>query len=136
MSLQEQIRHDLKDSMKAKNTAKTSAIRIILGEFQRQPKKELSDPEVIAVIRKLIKSETELLAAGNAKPEDSDYIAILEAYLPQQATEAEITAWISAHIDMSTFKNAMQAMKPIMEHFAGRADGNLVKSILQKTETP
>ncbi len=131
MSLQEQIRADLKDSMKAKNTAKTSAIRIVLGEFQRQPKKELSDPEVIAIIRKLIKSETELLAASSSKPEDSEYIAILASYLPQQATEAEIKAWIAANIDMGTFKNAMQAMKPIMENFAGRTDGNLVKNILQ-----
>jgi hypothetical protein len=131
MSLQEQIRNDLKVSMKAKTTARTGAIRIIIGEFQRQPKKELTNPEVIAIIRKLIKSETELLAASNAKPEESEYIAILDAYLPQQATEAEIKAWITAHIDMSNFKNSMQAMKPIMEQFAGRADGNLVKSILQ-----
>ena len=79
MSLQEQLRVDLKASMKAKTAAKTSAIRIVLGEFQRQPKKELSDPEVIAIIRKLIKSETELLAASNSKAEDSEYISILEA---------------------------------------------------------
>ncbi len=131
MSLQEQIRTDLKASMKAKNTAKTGAIRIIIGEFQRQPKKELSDPEVIAIIRKLIKSEAELLAASNSKPEDSEYISILDTYLPQQATEAEIKEWIAANIDMSAFKNTMQAMKPIMAHFAGRADGNLVKNILQ-----
>ncbi len=131
MSLQEQLRSDLKASMKAKTTATTGAIRIILGEFQRQPKKELSDPEVIAIIRKLIKSETELLAASNAKPEDSEYISILDSYLPRQATETEIKDWIAANIDMSTFKNEMQAMKPIMAHFAGRADGNLVKSILQ-----
>lgn len=131
MSLQEQLRTDLKSSMKAKTAAKTSAIRIILGEFQRQPKKELSDPEVIAIIRKLVKSETELLAASDSKAEDSEYISVLESYLPQQATEAEIKEWIAANIDFSTFKNQMQAMKPIMNQFAGRADGNLVKTILQ-----
>ncbi len=132
MSLQEQIRHDLKASMKAKTTTKTSAIRIIIGEFQRQPKKELADSEVIAIIRKLIKSETELLAATGSQPEDSEYIAVLEAYLPQQATAEEIKAWIAANIDLSSVKNPMQAMKPIMNHFAGRTDGNLVKSILEK----
>ena len=131
MSLQEQIRNDLKVSMKAKTEAKTGAIRIILGEFQRQPKKELSDPEVVAIIRKLVKSETELLAASNSKPEDSEYISILEEYLPQQASEADIREWIDANIDFTTFKNQMQAMKPIMAEFAGRADGNLVKKILQ-----
>ncbi len=131
MSLQEQIRNDLKASMKAKTATKTAAIRVILGEFSRQPTKELADPEVIAIIRKLIKSETELLTASNSKPGDSDYISILEAYLPQQATEAEIKEWIAANIDLTTFNNTMQAMKPIMAQFAGRADGKLVKTILQ-----
>ncbi|PLX48360.1 MAG: hypothetical protein C0613_11385 [Desulfobulbaceae bacterium] len=131
MSLQEQIRSELKDSMKAKNQAKTAAIRIIIGEFQRQPKKELSDAEVIAIIRKLIKSETELLAAGHESADQSDYITILESYLPRQATKEEIGAWIEANIDFAAFANKMQAMKPIMSHFAGRADGNLVKEILQ-----
>ncbi|MEN8258832.1 MAG: GatB/YqeY domain-containing protein [Thermodesulfobacteriota bacterium] len=131
MSLQEQIRTDLKESMKAKTEARTSAIRIILGEFQRQPKKELADPEVVAIIRKLIKSETELLAASNKKPDDSNYIAILDAYLPQQATEEEIKKWVADNIDLSSFNNKMQAMKPIMNNFAGRTDGNTVKNILQ-----
>lgn len=130
MSLQEQIRNDLKASMKAKTADKTGAIRIILGEFARQPTKELSDPEVIAIIRKLIKSETELLAAAHGKAEDSDYISILEGYLPQQATETEIKEWIAANIDFSAINNKMQAMKPIMSHFAGKTDGNLVKKIL------
>ncbi len=131
MSLQEQIRADLKESMKAKTEVRTSAIRIILGEFQRQPNKELTDPEVVSIIRKLVKSETELLAASNKSAEDSEYISILEAYLPQQATEEEIRKWINDNIDFSTFKNSMQAMKPIMTNFAGRADGNTVKNILQ-----
>ena len=48
MSLQEKIKSDLKDSMKAKDEARTSAIRVVLGEFSRQPKKELDDQEVIA----------------------------------------------------------------------------------------
>ena len=131
MSLQEQIRNDLKVAMKAKNEAKTGAIRIILGEFQRQPKKELSDQEVVAIIRKLIKSESELLAAANKKAEDSEYIAILDAYLPQMASEDEIRRWIADNVDLASLNNKMQAMKPIMSHFAGRADGNTVKAVLE-----
>ena len=131
MSLQEQIRADLKESMKAKTEVRTSAIRIILGEFQRQPSKVLNDPEVVSIIRKLIKSETELLAASNKKPEDSEYIAILDAYLPQQASEEEIKKWINDNVDFNTFNNKMQAMKPIMNNFAGRTDGNTVKNILE-----
>ena len=129
MSLQEKIKSDLKDSMKAKDEARTSAIRVVLGEFSRQPKKELDDQEVIAIIKKLVKSENETLAAGNT--ESSEYLEVLESYLPKQASEDEIRAWIRANIDFSQFKSKMQAMKPIMTHFAGTADGNTVKSILE-----
>ncbi|MGA7276612.1 MAG: hypothetical protein WBW79_01610, partial [Desulfocapsaceae bacterium] len=56
---------------------------------------------------------------------------VLEGYLPQQAGEEEIRAWIEANIDLSTFSNKMQAMKPIMAHFGSSADGGAVKKILQ-----
>ena len=129
MTLQEKIRQDLKLSMKAKNEMRTSALRVMLGEFGRQDKKELSDLEVIAIIRKLVKSEQELLSKTNAA--SSDYLTILEEYLPKEPTEEEIRQWITANIDFSVFNNKMQAMRPIMAHFAGSVDGNTVKRILE-----
>lgn len=130
MRLQEQIKSELKTSMKAKDTARTGVIRILIGEFQRQPEKELADDKVIGIIKKLIKSERELIAAGGAG--DLDYISILEGYLPQQASEEDIKTWIGENVDFSQFGNKMQAMKPIMAHFGSSADGNLVKKILQE----
>ena len=129
MSLQEKIKAELKVSMKAKDTERTGAIRILIGEFQRQPIKELSDDQVLAIIKKLVKSENELLVS--AGKDGSEYLTILEGYLPQQVNEEEIRTWIAAHIDFSTFKNKMQAMRPIMAHFGGAADGNIVKKILE-----
>ncbi len=114
MSLQEQLREDLKTAMKAKDTDKTSGIRILMGEFARQPVKELSDDQIIAIIKKLIKSERELLAAKGE--ESSPFIEVMESYLPQQASAEEIKAWIEENIDFSSFGNKMQAMKPIMQH--------------------
>ena len=130
MSLQQQIKSELKEAMKAKDVVKKDTIRIVMGEFSRQPKKELSDTEIIAILRKLIKSETELLEHSNKSVGDSGYIAILEGYLPQQASEDDIKAWIQNNINFADFGNKMQAMKPIMTEFAGRADGNQVKNIL------
>lgn len=129
MGLQADIQNGLKGAMKAKDSARTGAIRILIGEFQRQPEKELSDEKVIGIIKKLIKSERELLAASGG--EDTGYIAILEEYLPKQASEEEVKAWITAHIDFSQFNNKMQAMRPIMAHFGSSVDGNLVKKVLQ-----
>lgn len=130
MRLQEKIASELKVAMKAKDSARTGAIRILLGEFQRQPEKELADEAVVGIVRKLIKSERELIAAGGTG--DEAYIAVLEGFLPQQASEEEIRGWITANVDFSQFGNKMQAMKVIMAHFGSNADGNTVKKILQE----
>jgi uncharacterized protein YqeY len=131
MSLQETIQAELKTAIKARDTARTGAVRILIGEFQRQAQKTLSDEQVIAIIKKLIKSEKELLAS--AGQESSDFLTIMEGYLPRQASREEIAAWISANIDFSIFANKMQAMKPIMAHFGSAVDGNTVKDILQNS---
>ena len=130
MTLQERIKKDLAAAMKAKNEDKKSALRVILGEFGRQDKKELSDDDVTKIVRKLIKSEKEVIAQKGETGE-SVFITILEEYLPQMASDDEIKAWIEQNIDFSQFKNKMQAMGTIMKHFGGAADGNRVKQILQ-----
>jgi uncharacterized protein YqeY len=130
MSLQKSITDELKSAIKNRDSARTGAIRVLIGEFQRQPDKELSDDQVIAIIKKLVKSEQELLAATGES--GSDFITVLETYLPRQATEQEIGAWIEENIDFSEFKNRMQAMRPIMTHFGSSVDGNMVKKILQE----
>lgn len=132
MSLQHDIQGQLKESIKAKDTDRTGAIRILIGEFQRQPEKDLSDEQVVGIIKKLVKSERELLSA--AGEESSGYLRVLEGYLPRQASPEEIKEWIEKNIDFSTFNNKMQAMRPIMTHFGSSADGNIVKKILQELD--
>ncbi len=128
MTLQETIKGDLKRSMKAKDETKTSTLRVLIGEFQRQSKKELNDSEVLSIIRKLIKAESEMLERSGST--ESDFLTELEGYMPKQASEQEIREWIEAHVDFSQYNNKMQAMKPIMAHFSGAVDGNTVKRIL------
>ncbi len=128
MSMQERFQDELQVAIKAKDSDRTGAIRILIGEFQRQREKKLSDDQVIGIIRKLIKSEKELLAA--AGKDSSGFLAVMESYLPRQADEEEIRTWIEENIDFDSFDNRMQAMRPVMNHFSGRADGNIVKKIL------
>lgn len=130
MTLQESLREDLKVAMKARDTERTGAIRILMGEFARQPEKVLSDEQVIAIVKKLIKSERELLAAQ--KQESSPFLTIMEEYLPKQASEEEIFDWVEKNIDFSAFASKMQAMKPIMQHFGSAVNGNVVKKVLEK----
>jgi uncharacterized protein YqeY len=81
-------------------------------------------------MRRLVKSEKTVLEIK--KKNSSDYLIILESYLPKMATKEEITVWITENIDFSEFKNSMKAMGTIMKHFGKLADGNLVKQILQE----
>jgi len=131
MTLQEQIKKDLTRAMKDKDTVRKDALRVVLGEFGRAEVKALPDTEVIRILKKLVKSEKELLEKKGDETA-SEYIRIIEDYLPKMASETRITAWISENIDFSQFKNKMQAMRPIMQHFGDRADGDTVKQILQK----
>ncbi|MFH0728384.1 MAG: GatB/YqeY domain-containing protein [Pseudomonadota bacterium] len=132
MTLQEKIKNDLTGAIKAKDEEKKSTIRVILGEFSRGGKKELPDDEVISILKKLVKSEREVLQQKGNAAAASPFIDIIETYLPRTASEAEIAAWVRENVDFSQFKNKMQAMKPVMAHFGSRADGNMVKKILQE----
>lgn len=130
MALQEIIRQDLKQAMKEKDEEKRNALRILIGEFGRFETKELTDADVIKIVKKLIKSEQEALShAGGPTP--SRYIEILESYLPQTASDDAIRSWIAENIDFSRYKNKMQAMREIMAHFGSSADGGQVKKILE-----
>ncbi|BBO72873.1 aspartyl-tRNA amidotransferase subunit B [Desulfosarcina widdelii] len=131
MTLQDQLKADLKAAMKAKDTARKDAIRVVMGEMARSDKKEFSDDEIVRILKKLIKSEKEMLEKSS-QGDSSAFIDIIEAYLPQMATQEEIRSWIEANIDFSAYKNKMQAMGAIMAHFGSSADGNRVKQVLQQ----
>jgi uncharacterized protein YqeY len=131
MKIQEQIKKGLTSAIKAKDDVKKDTLRVVIGELGRSAKKELSDDEVIKVLRKLIKYEKEVLDK-KGDDSDSEYINIIESYLPKMATDEEVKTWIKQNIDFSQFKSKMQAMGSIMKHFSSSADGNAVKKILQE----
>lgn len=139
------LRADLKAAMLSRNEPVKGAIRILISEFptritlpitlengkkSSRPKRddEISNDEIISVILGLCKSEKQTLEF--AGQESSEYLQILESYLPRMAGEEEILAWTRANIDLSQFKTPMQAMGTIMKHFGKGADGNMVKKVL------
>jgi len=145
VSLVAKMRNDLKVAMLNRNNTVKDAIRVVMSEFptkitvpitlesgkkssRPKPEDEISNDDVIGVIQGLVKSEKQTLELK--KENSSDYLRILETYLPQMAGEEEIAAWVRENIDFSRFKNAVQAMGPVMKHFGKNADGNVVKKIL------
>ncbi len=145
LSLHAKIRADLKTAMLSKEASARDTLRQILSEFPnltvplvlKSGKKttrvkkpdEITDDDVLDIIRKLVKSEkTVLELKGEA---GSPYLEMLGKYLPRMASEDEILEWITANIDFAQFKSSIQAMGPVMKHFGKLADGNVVKKLLQ-----
>jgi len=150
LSLQVKLKEDLKQAMRDKDEAGRNTIRQVMSEFFKltmpvtleggkkstRPKQaeEITNDDIIGIIQGLIKSEHIVLEAK--KEATSDYLQILEAYLPRQVEREEIVDWVRGNIDFSQFKNKMQAMGVIMKHFGKTADGKLVNDILKNWPTP
>jgi len=98
--------------------------------FRVKKPEEITDDDLLGVIRGLVKSEKSVLELQNKK--SSSYLELLELYLPKMITREEVKDWIKENIDFSQFNSPMQAMGTIMKHFGKLADGNMVKGLLQE----
>ncbi|MCP4021368.1 MAG: GatB/YqeY domain-containing protein [Desulfobacteraceae bacterium] len=130
-TLQQEINCEYKAAMKVRNKSKINDFRVIIGELSRQPDKTLPDPQVIEILKKLEKAEKEALQRLKLS-EPTNFLKLVQSYLPAMASENEIRIWIQDKIDFAQFKNKMQAIKPVMKHFGNQADGNQVKQILME----
>ena len=134
MTLKTQIQDDMKSAMRAKDTARLSTIRLLLAAIKQREvdeRKEMSDADVLSVIDKMIKQRKDSVVQFEAgKREDlaaaeRAEIAVLQAYLPAQASEAEIDAVIAETIAATGaagpagIGKVMAVLKP---RLAGKAD--------------
>ncbi|WDP88438.1 MAG: GatB/YqeY domain-containing protein [Desulfobacter sp.] len=143
--LYDKIRQDMKTAMKNKDTGVKDTMRLIMGAFPsltvpitlesgkkstraKQPD-EITDEDIQDIIRKFVKSELQVLELKNETT--SDYLELLNTYLPKMATEEEVREWIGANLDLSQFKSPMQAMGTVMKHYGKLADGRMVQEILK-----
>ena len=146
ISLYQKVKQDLKKAMLNKDQEGRNTMRLIMAEFPKltvpltlesgkkstrlKKPEEITNDDIIGIINGLVKSEQTVLDLK--KEVTSEYLEILQAYLPEMVSRAEIVAWIKENIDFSQYKNKMQAMGSIMKHFGKTADGKQVKQILQE----
>ena len=71
MTLQDKLKTDLKSAMKARDEAKKDTLRVIMGEMARMDQKEFQDEEIVRILKKLIKSEKEMLEKRSTVPVSS-----------------------------------------------------------------
>lgn len=145
--LQNQIRTDIKEAMKAKEEPRLTVLRGVLSAFtqeltatKRTPQDELNDEEATAVIRRLLKQRkdaAEQFTAGNRPELAENEMAeakVLEEYLPQMMSQDEIKKVAIAKKEAMgvTDKSAMgKLMGAIMGELKGKADGGDVKVVVE-----
>lgn len=129
MTLQEKLQKDLQQAIQQRSD-RTGILKLIVGELQRLPDKVLADQQVIATLKKLVKSERENL--DREKRQTSMYMDMLLSYLPQAACEEELKAWIIANIpaDVLASNQKFTCIKNVLAHFGSRTDGGAVKRVL------
>lgn len=133
MTLEETIRQDLKWATLDKDQTKKDTLRMVIGEIPRLNKKageKPTDKEMESIIRKLVKSETQVLELSNRPVSWSLYIKILSGYLPKMMSEQEAREWIAENIVLEDYNPRMKAMGVIMKELRGKVDGNIIKKML------
>jgi uncharacterized protein len=134
MTLKAKITEDMKAAMRARETARLSTIRLLLAAIKQKEvdeRVELTDPDVIGIIDKMIKQRRESIAQFDAggRPElsaaEKAEIEVLRQYMPERLSDAEIDRLIDAAIAGagSSGPAAMgKVMGALKSQLSGRAD--------------
>ena len=148
MNLLEKINNDIKLAMKARHTEKLSALRAVKSELLLEQtssgaSETISEEKGIKIIQKLIKQRKDSADIYKTENRSDLYekeiseIEFLEAYLPEQISDEELTAIIKAAIDETgadSMKNMGKVMGIVNKKVAGKAEGKIiaqkVKSLL------
>ncbi len=143
MSLKEKINEDMKAAMRAKETARLGVIRLLLAAMKQREVDEritLGDADVLSIIDKMIKQRRDSIsqyeAAGRQELADVEKfeVSVLQGYMPQQMTEAEIAAAVAEAITASGAKSPQEMGKVIAllkPKLAGRADMGKVSALVK-----
>jgi uncharacterized protein YqeY len=148
--LLDKINQDYKEAVKSKNESKRNTINLLLSAIKyrqielRTSEKELTDEEIINVISKEIKKRKEaieLYEKGNRQDlveKERKELEILESYMPKQLSEEELVSTIDEvikSVGASSTSDVGKVMKELMPKVRGKADGSLVKSLVEKRLT-
>lgn len=140
MSLKDQITEDMKNAMRAKDTARLGTIRLLLAAMKQKEvdeRIELDDSAVVAIIEKLIKQRKDSISQFQAAKRD-DLVAIenaelivLQAYMPEQMSEAEVAAVVAkavAEVGATGPQDMGKVMGLVKSQLAGKADMGVVSA--------
>ena len=145
MSLSAKIMEALKAAMKNKDSVALQALRsvksaILLAQTQSGAKQDLSSEDEIKLLQKLVKQRKDSAAifttqgrADLAGPELAE-AAVIEQFLPQQLSEAEVADMVDAAIKAtgaSSMADMGKVMGMVTKEVSGRADGKTISTLVK-----
>lgn len=138
MSLKEQIQNEVKEAMKAKDTVRRDALRLLTSAFKQievDERIELDDEATLKIIQKQVKQRQDAASQYKDAGRDDLYdkemseIAIYEEYLPKQLDDAELEARIKtiiANVGAESMKDIGKVMGTASKELNGIADGKRI----------
>jgi uncharacterized protein len=147
LALKDRFSASLKEAMKAKQTKRLGAIRLMMAAVQQEAiakkNENLADDEIVAVLARMVKQREESAAAfeqGN-RPElaaqERDEIAVIREFMPRQLSDEEMRAAVKGAIQSTgaaTIKDMGRVMGALKANHAGAMDfakvGALLKELL------
>ena len=144
MTLRETINQDVKNAMKAKETKKRDALRLLtsaLKQIEVDERKELTDDDVIAIIQKQVKSRNDSITQYKAAGRDElaqielDEIAFYMPYMPAQLSDEELQSAVKdviSKVGATSMKDMGKVMGMVSKQLAGQADGKTISGIVRK----
>lgn len=143
MGLKEQITEDMKSAMRAKDTARLSAIRLLTAAIKQKEVDErivVSDEQVLAILEKMVKQRKDSIsqfeAGGRQDLADIEKgeLAVLGVYLPEALSDEAVQVEIAAAIVQVAAKGPQDMGKVIgvlKPKLAGRADMGKVSGLVK-----
>ena len=147
MGLRDRLTSAMKAALKARETKRLSAVRLMLAEVQKQgiatKNENLSDDEILSVLAKMIKQREDSATAyeQGARPElaaaEREEIVVIREFMPRQMSDEETRAAVKdaiASVGAASLKDMGKVMAALKERHAGAMDfgraGAMVKELL------
>jgi uncharacterized protein YqeY len=144
MNYIEKIKEDMYAAMKSKDKVKATILRSLLSNLKKieiEKKEPIAEPEYLSIVKKMVKQLKESIdvysQAGRielAEKEKSE-LNIMEAYLPKQFSEEEISELIKNIISEISAKNISdigKVMAIVMKKGGGKVDGGIANRIAKE----
>ncbi|NCN51214.1 MAG: glutamyl-tRNA amidotransferase [Candidatus Pacebacteria bacterium CG_4_9_14_3_um_filter_40_12] len=140
MDFKAQLMDQMKQAMKARDSVRVGTLRYLLSELKNAEidQGELTPEAVTKVITKQVKQMKDALkdfvAAGRDEivAEESQKIAILEEFLPDQMSDEDLEVLVSEVVSGTDERNMGKLIGMVMSKVSGQADGGRVSAAVKK----